>query len=261
MTYTITHNHQFNSLEITFDSKPAAAVRATLKGLKFRWHSVKKVWYGYATEETARQALEAVEPCETVAAELPASQVINEGTIYEGWQGGNHREWHSDKELKSLLLADFKRAGIKATIRQNRAGYLTSITTTISISPDEIKTFDQWEKDGGFQIMAGHWLYYTDEAGKLRDIYGESFYALDPNAPETVELRENIVRTAYRLRVDRLKGTGYDFTDYSDILQSSALARVETVKAIVSSYNRDESNSQVDYFARSIYDHYAVKIA
>lgn len=58
MAYTITANSAFNSLEITFDGKPAQEVRDALKALKFRWHSVKKVWYGYATEEEARAAID-----------------------------------------------------------------------------------------------------------------------------------------------------------------------------------------------------------
>ena len=58
MTYTITRNPQFNSLEITFDGKPAQAVRDALKALRFRWHGQKKVWYGYSTEEEARAAID-----------------------------------------------------------------------------------------------------------------------------------------------------------------------------------------------------------
>lgn len=58
MTYTINQNPDFKSLEISFDCKPSEAVRAALKDLRFRWHSVKKVWYGYATEEQTRAAIE-----------------------------------------------------------------------------------------------------------------------------------------------------------------------------------------------------------
>ena len=47
MTYSITFNPQFGSHEIYFDGKPSEAVRNALKALKFRWHSVKKCWYGY----------------------------------------------------------------------------------------------------------------------------------------------------------------------------------------------------------------------
>ena len=56
--YTIAVNPQFNSLEISFDGKPSEAIRQALKDLKFRWHSVKKVWYGYASEEEARKAID-----------------------------------------------------------------------------------------------------------------------------------------------------------------------------------------------------------
>lgn len=44
---TITKNEQFNSYELHFDSKPPEAVRDILKANGYRWHSVKRVWYGY----------------------------------------------------------------------------------------------------------------------------------------------------------------------------------------------------------------------
>lgn len=58
MNYTITANPAFNSLEITFDGKPAQEVRDALKSLKFRWHAVKKCWYGYTDENTVRAAID-----------------------------------------------------------------------------------------------------------------------------------------------------------------------------------------------------------
>lgn len=57
MTYTINTNATFNSLEITFDSKPDEKIREALKSLKFRWHNTKKLWYGYADEQALRLAL------------------------------------------------------------------------------------------------------------------------------------------------------------------------------------------------------------
>ncbi len=58
MTYTITNNTEFNSIEIVFDGKPSEAVREALKALRFRWHGVKKLWYGYAEENTVRAAID-----------------------------------------------------------------------------------------------------------------------------------------------------------------------------------------------------------
>lgn len=56
--FTITKNDQFNSVEVSFSGKPSAEVRDALKALRFRWHGVKRVWYGYATEEAVRAAIE-----------------------------------------------------------------------------------------------------------------------------------------------------------------------------------------------------------
>lgn len=57
MTYTINHNTTFKSLEITFDKKPPEQILNTLKTLKFRWHGVKRLWYGFADETALRKAL------------------------------------------------------------------------------------------------------------------------------------------------------------------------------------------------------------
>jgi hypothetical protein len=57
-TYTITHNEQFDSLEVSFTTMPAAEVRAALKTMGFRWHSVKKLWYGHAEESAVLAAID-----------------------------------------------------------------------------------------------------------------------------------------------------------------------------------------------------------
>lgn len=47
MNYTINKNNQFNSIEINFSGKPCEAIRSALKNIGFRWHSVRRIWYGY----------------------------------------------------------------------------------------------------------------------------------------------------------------------------------------------------------------------
>lgn len=47
MNYTITKNNQFKSIEINFTGKPCEAIRSALKNIGFRWHSVRRIWYGY----------------------------------------------------------------------------------------------------------------------------------------------------------------------------------------------------------------------
>ena len=57
MTYTITANEQYNSLEVVFDAKPAANVLSALKALRMRWHAKKSCWYGFATREQIEAAI------------------------------------------------------------------------------------------------------------------------------------------------------------------------------------------------------------
>lgn len=69
MSYSITINQQFNSLEITFDSKPSEAIREVLKSFRFRWNPKKSIWYGFAEREELEKALADEKPAkETKAA-------------------------------------------------------------------------------------------------------------------------------------------------------------------------------------------------
>lgn len=257
MNYTITPNAAYNSLEISFDGKPAEAVRDALKALKFRWHNVKKVWYGYADEATARSAIDDAEK----PLEIPASKFVDGGGLYDGWEGGNNRKWNSEKELKSFLLSDFKKSGIPASVRFNRSGYLTSITVTIKISASDVKPFDEWREENKLRVFNGSfpWISYTDESGKYCDILKET--ALYMKGDEGDKMRENILRTTYKISVAHLTESGTCHNSNEDVLTDDANKRFETVRAIVGSYNRDCSNSMVDYFDRDIYDNYTFKIS
>lgn len=249
--YEIKTNTQYNSTEIYFTAKPEEATRAALKSLKFKWNPKKGCWYGFADVDKVTAALETES-----AAIIPEASFVDGGGLYDGWEGGNRGKWSSDKELKAYLAADFKKAGIKATIRFNRAGWLTSITCTMTIKADEIKSLDEFRK--GYSIGYG-WTYYTDENGKHAEIHTDDLYELDES--KKAEMIENITATAYKRAVDRLTCSGCGHSDYREILTSAAADRFELLQKIVTSYNSDCSNSMIDYFDRSIYDHYCFKIA
>ena len=82
-TYTITPNEAYKSLEIAFNGKPSEAVREALKALRFRWHGVKKIWYGYSDEETVKTAIEnalkGVKTTKTTKTAKPAEKVNKYG--------------------------------------------------------------------------------------------------------------------------------------------------------------------------------------
>ena len=49
---TFTLNEEHNGIEIKFNEKPSKEVREQLKGLKFRWHQTKGLWYAKQSPET-----------------------------------------------------------------------------------------------------------------------------------------------------------------------------------------------------------------
>ena len=73
MAYTITVNPDFNSTEILFDGKPSETIRNILKANRFRWHGVKKVWYGYTDPETIKALLNG----DTVQTATRSSEPVN----------------------------------------------------------------------------------------------------------------------------------------------------------------------------------------
>ena len=75
--FTITDNVERGSLEISFDSKPSDEVRNVLKENKFRWHKVKKVWFGYTDRQTITDALHAAYEAEA----KPAESVLEHRTL------------------------------------------------------------------------------------------------------------------------------------------------------------------------------------
>lgn len=56
-----------------------------------------------------------------------------------GYKGCNYHLWnYSEKELKKLLLQEFKKNGIKASIRKNRGGWSYSLTITITADKKDV---------------------------------------------------------------------------------------------------------------------------
>ena len=125
MTYEIRNNTQFGSSEVYFDEKPSEAVREALKQLKMRWHSVKRCWYGYASEETIAAAITG-----TTTEEEPAT-VIGDGYMGGGAvYGSKSNRYLFGSDLSAAIRADLKKAGIKATVKVHSYAGGQSITVT-----------------------------------------------------------------------------------------------------------------------------------
>jgi hypothetical protein len=164
MEYNIKRNEAFNSLEITFDGKPSEAVRDALKALRFRWHGVKKLWYGYTDEETARAAIEGADKTEEAAP-------VYEITTREGymgaiaWDGSNSRR--SDlygaglsKAIREALKGDGIK-GVTVSVKTYTGGQ--SITLKITATPrDYLELAEYIDATHIWDFSAFGWIVDTD---------------------------------------------------------------------------------------------------
>ena len=74
-----------------------------------------------------------------------------------GYKGCNYHLWNTEKELKNLLMQEFKKNGIKASIRRNRGGWSYSLTITITADPKDLKVdYD------GYPIQTNHYRLWDD---------------------------------------------------------------------------------------------------
>ena len=264
-TYTI--NTELGGIEITFDEKPSDEVREEMKSAGFRWHKVKKVWYAKQNAERIRLAERLAIHVENEVTpeplEIPPDEFVDGGGLYDGWQGGNRAKWGTEKELKALLLADFKKAGISATIRFGRGGYTTSLIVTIKITAADIMSFDDWVANFDEWFKYGMSYDYKVE-GRYHTIQGCDLFCLmnsrDADGNRIIDASTtDILHSLYE---DRVACVTSGHTIYGDVsvFTASGKKKHDTVRAIVHSYNRDCSNTMVDYFDRSIYDSYAFKL-
>lgn len=247
MSYEIRPNATYNSNEVYFNGVPEKETREALKALKMRWNPKKACWYGFATTEEIEKACGAV-------LVIPESKPTEVGTIYEGYEGGNCGKWTTEEELKRFIIADLKRCGIKATMRFNKGGYTTAFTLTITIKPEMIKTFEEWAPD--YKIAWNNWNYYTEENGRYNCIWGEKLINC-----EDVELLENLKKTAYKLAVDAVTDNTIYHAGQLEALTNEGNEILNTVQRILTSYNRDNSNGQIDYFDTAFYSKIAFKVA
>ena len=179
-------------------------------------------------------------------------RIINEGTRYEGWEGCNNEKWSTRKELKALILADLKKAGIKATIKFNPAGYLLSLTVTIQMSKSCIIPITDFD----CKLPVGGWLSYQ-ENGHWTEIHSTNYYNLPTE--EQREMALKIKQAIYYHSLQALQNPGTNAPQQDQALTEDGRRILRKALEVVHSYNRDCSDAMTDYFERSIYDHYAIK--
>lgn len=155
MTYEITNNTQYGSIEIYFDGKPAQAIRDALKLLKFRWHGIKKCWYGFAAESTVRDTI--LTACEG------NDKVVTDGYLgATAVYGAKSQEHLQGSDLSAAIREDIKRSGIKGvTISCKTYAGGQSITATIKTTEADMVSLDEYK--ASYRVKASFcWICTAD---------------------------------------------------------------------------------------------------
>lgn len=119
----------------------------------------------------------------------------------------------------------------------------------------DLESFENYRKTSENRFYrTWDYIYYTDEEGKTVNIFGEKLSTLSEE--EQAKIIDSHLRYCYN---HELSNTFYRSRD-PETLNEEGKRKFSLLRQIVGSFNRDESNGMIDYFARSIYDDYCFKI-
>lgn len=252
MTYTIERNAEFGSLEVYFSDNPSQMIRDALKLLRFRWHGLKKCWYGFAEESTLRDTL------------CNASGDDNGTILTDGYLGAtavygtksNRRLYGA--ELSAAIRAEFKAAGLKGvTISCKRYSGGHSLTITVKSSAKDFVPRDEFMRSYEPRPVC-EWIYLADNDC----IRADRYYTADPD-DDRENLRRAAAAYAYDSSISRNHGINQYYIDADHYPEYTAamLDRLRQINSIVSAYRYNDSNGMVDYFETNFYYTITVKAA
>ena len=241
-TYTIEKNTEFGSLEVYFTDKPDQMIRDALKLLRFRWHGIKKCWYGFADETKLRDTI------------INASADQNGVVVTDGYLGAtavygtksNRRLYGSD--LSAAIRQEFKAAGLKGvTVKCKTYSGGQHLTITVNISDADFVGRDEYIAAYRPSYSMG-WIPLGDH----ESMHVDEYFALDPNGDG-----ENIRRAAaaYAWKIATIGShqiNHYHLDKYTEYT-AAMLEKLRKINEIIAAYRYDDSNSQVDYFNTNFY--------
>lgn len=248
-TYNITHNAQYDSHEVTFESKPSTAVLDALKALKMRWNPKKACWYGFAKEHEIIDAILNNGEGETITGEkTEGATVYTDGYLGGGAVYGSKSNLHLyGADLSKAIREDIKRAGIKGvSVRCKSYSGGQSIGVTVTLRPDEYISFPEFLEH--YRIKGNSWIYTAENPSGIH-----SDYYFEMSAEEQQELRAAAAEYDYERMTTRENRVNEFYIDEETQFTPETLAKIKAVQAIICAYRYDESNAMVDYFDTNFY--------
>ena len=162
------------------------------------------------------------------------------------------KNWNNVDELVKNLKADFKRNGIKATVRRERAGWTPSLTININTTEDDFVAFEEFAKSYYPQCR----YIYTEDNKLMR--YEDWCVMEDKDAKERIR-QHNMKRSYNNFRQEHQQINHYSVDNYKKILSEDCITRIKKAVEICNGYNYDNSDTMTDYFDVGFYQHFELR--
>lgn len=266
MEYRIIKNEEHNGLEIYFDEKPSEEIRSALKEIKFRWHGMKKCWYGRAELSTVENILGVkVADVKTEKEEILKTCYTKEVEAYlggSGYEGSNSGV--SSSELTVKIREIMKACGIKGvTVSKKWAGYTPHVTIKFRLASGDVRPFEDCKNDlmnlNTNRYLTSGWVKDPDNAEGIEVPSSKFFDWSGEKQQRALELWASKKYESYT--------EGYPFSichgwqlkrEEAPMFTAQFFDRWEAMTKIVNSFNYNKSNSMVDYFDVGFYEDWEI---
>jgi len=248
MIYTITNCYAGN-LQIKFDKKPVQGVIDYLKEQKMRWNWTLGVWFGAGDERAITLKLNALtrEDADSKQ-ELAIGGVVGDGYLGGGeWTGANFEasnHYLSYGEINKAVKKAFTQRHPEVPVKVSGQSYSGGQSSTFHMFLTTDQIF------AGFDTFKKHYRPFWYE---YRDLDEKLISVRDTDA--TQEIREKAARYQYNIL---LKAYSHSVGNIEEYLTDYASDLYKHAKKLYNSFIHDESNSNVDYFDRNLYDRYEI---
>ena len=161
------------------------------------------------------------------------------------------KNWNTEDELVKNLKTDFKRNGIKATIRRSRGGWTPSLVININTTEDDFVSFDEFAKS---YYPRYRWLYTEDN-----DLMSYEDWCVMDDAEAKERIRQYNMKRSYNEFREEHQQINHHSVDGYTLLTKSRVERIKKAVEICNSYNYDNSDAMTDYFDVGFYQRFELR--
>lgn len=161
------------------------------------------------------------------------------------------------KALQDVLTPELKRSDISARVQTYTGGQ--NVTITLKLSRQQYApTLEEFKNEVKNRVKMGkyNWIW-AEENGAPVQIFHEKYYALSKEDQEKAEELTAEKQKEYEYNADSMQINHY-YINKEIMLNDKAKELLKVANTVILAFNRDDSNSMVDYFDTNFY--YSINI-